>query len=305
MPPPFKLGAWRKSGVPALFILGIPLALTLALWGIYGTLAPPDPNFFARRYPASEEFQGQLDYLRNKGKLSPQVEAQLQQAIEDTSDVMEIPPALLWCLFFQESRLNHLLGLDGSHPSHGLGQFTHSGFFEINNELTRINPKNLDHMVHVLGKDVRPIEPKADRPSDPSSYYHIPTAVVSSAIYLKNRYLQLGRVLRSQRVTFDPQLLWLYAIMAYNKGTRSVLSVWNELEQRGGKGLVEAHVQDKHVFFNSLTDRALFEGAFSRIWQADRAGRYTSELIVHMRNISSCSVTGTAMASGGKAGGVE
>lgn len=299
---PFPVKPSGRVLIPALVILGIPLTLTVLLWGLYGTLAPPDPNFFARRYPASEEFQQQLEYLRTKGKLSTETEKQLQQAIEDTSDVMEIPPALLWCLFFQESRLNHLLGLDGAQTSHGLGQFTHSGFFEINNELTRINPKNLDHLMHVLGKDVRPIEPRADRPGDPSSYYFIPTAVVSSAIYLKNRYLQLGRVLRSQRVTFDPQLLWLYAIMAYNKGTRSVLSVWNELEQRGGKGLVEAHVQDKHVFFTSLHDRQLFEGAFTRIWETDRAGRYTSELIVHMRNISACSISGTAMAAVGGTG---
>lgn len=245
-------------------------------------------NIFTQQYPASRRFQSELDQMRTQGRLSPENEILINRWILTTTQQLNMPPAILWCLLFQESRLNHLEGIEGDRSSSGIGQFSYYSFYEVNHHLDQYTKDNLDLFVRTMGKDVRPIEPRKKDIQNPSSYYFIPTAIAASATYLNNRYYQLRGILTKNGLPHDPQLLWFYAAMAYNKGTRSVLSFWNDARSRGGDTQVEKLVLENNSFLKSLNDPVLFNRALKKIWTGDEADAYARELKVHMANMKDC-----------------
>ncbi len=277
---------------PRTVALAIVLAFISVAYFFRGKDLPPPTHqtLFTDTYPASLNFVEELKALRREQKLTQKNESAISDSVKSVATALEMPPAILWCLMFQESRLDHLLGIEGERPIYGLGQFSHFSFFEINHQLNRYSDSNLLAMKQLLGRDVRPIGPIARPLNNPSSYYNIPTAVVSTGSFLHNRYLQLARVLRWQGIDPDPQLLWLYATMAYNKGTRTVLSLWNEIRREQGVDAVRASVVDP-VVFNLVADNAqLANHALKRIWPADRAKWYSNELILHIHQIRQCAL---------------
>ncbi len=283
----FARPSWTKL---TLLVLGFPLALTTGLW-FFGTHEPfTDPNFFSRNYPASESLREELYYLRTMDRLKHEDELTIQQTLTHTSSVLNIPEPILWCLFFQESRLNHLLGIGDERTSYGLGQFTYFGFYEINYQLHQFNREGKQHLIELLGTDIRPIGPTKTELFNPSSYYYIPTAVVTSALFLKDRNIQLQRALARQNISFDPEVLWLFSVMAYNKGSRAVFSLWNQERQRSGQKGLKRLLQSKTEFLRSLEDSALFHTSLGRIWSEKAARGLAHELLVHMRNITACAV---------------
>jgi len=248
-------------------------------------------NLFTDSYPAYSGFVDELKGLRRDKKLTSQNEFTIAESVKTVTASMGMPPAILWCLMFQESRLDNLLGIEGERPIYGLGQFSHFSFFEINHQLTRYTDSNLETMKSFLGRDVRPIGPIARPLTNPSSYYYIPTAVVSTGSFLQNRFLQLKHALRWQGIDPDPQLLWLYAAMAYNKGTRTVLSLWNEIQRTEGIDGVRASVVNPDTFNRVASDSALADASLRRIWPKDRAHWYSKELVLHIRQIRQCATT--------------
>lgn len=306
-----------KMVLPVIALLAVIAGITLPyLWSNHvqrenevgeettptNLLASPTGALFTERYPASDQFEKELQALRSQGKLRPSDEILIQRSVLAASEKLKIPTALLWCLFFQESRLNHRLGIENSSGALGLGQFIYFSFFEINHHIDQYTNQNLEMMVSLLGKDVRPVEPRPETPDHPSSYYSIPTAVASSTAYLNNRYLQLAGLLTQQSIPYDPDILWLYSAMAYNKGTRAVLSFWNEQRRRGGKERVALLTSDREAAFQALRDSVVFTEALRNIWPMYEAAEYAKELTIHMQNIQECSLYRRAEENSSKKG---
>lgn len=234
-------------------------------------------------------FTEELIQLRKK-RLSQTNEIQIQRTVLAASSQLEMPPALLWCLLFQESRLNHLDGIGETTGALGLGQFSHFSFQEINMDLTKFGTANLNLFVKTFGKDIRPISANEHNTADRSSYYFIPTAVVSTAAYLNNRQLHLKTILDKQQIRYQTDILWLYAAMAYNKGTRSVLSLWTQIRKKRGPSGLEAALTDPEHFFSYSSNPTLLSKSLKRIWTPEDAHRYSAELAVHTANLASCSL---------------
>lgn len=254
------------------------------------SLALSSPTFVSQ-YPANPKLQFELEQMRLNKVLLPENEILIHRSVLSTAAELSLPPALLWCLFFQESRLNHLSGITQPDGAKGLGQFLPLGFYEINQDLERFSPQNLEALKHVLGKDVRPITADAKHLKSPSSYYFIPTAVVSSAAYLNNRYLHLQDLLFKKKISnYSSELLWLYAALAYNKGTRSVLSFWNQARKKHGKTHVQNLVRNHSLFFKTFDEGHFSKQAMASIWPDDVAPLYADEWETHLKQLKSCAV---------------
>lgn len=250
----------------------------------------PPSRLFASEYPVSSAFKNELIQMMDHGQLKAENHQLIRNTVLAANDALNVPPALLWCLLFQESRLNHLKGVGAPTAALGLGQFSHFSFFEVNYQLTRFTPDNLFLMENVLGSDPRPIAPTLTPKTLPSSYFYIPTAVIASASYLNNRYLQLRAILDRKGIDYDPEILWMQAAMAYNKGTRSVLSLWNDALRKGGRHQLEQLTTNENVFFAAASDDTTLRQILKRIWPAASAGRYAHELRIHMNNLRACAL---------------
>ncbi len=247
-------------------------------------------SIFAADFPKNEQFKSELSLLRGTNRLDPTNEQLIDTLIRNSSAELDMPSGILWCLLFQESRFNHLTGLDEDRRAKGIGQFAYFSFHEINHNLDRFTDENLQMFIKVLGWDMRPIAPLKDRLNAPASYYYIPTAVTTSAAFLNNRYHQLRRVLDRKKIRYSPDVLWLYSAMAYNKGTRSVLSFWNKSLARGGKKEVERLLVEPGRLFESLNRQERFTQSLAHIWPIQTAEKYAEELTRHMKQIKECSV---------------
>jgi len=299
MGPRVRILLWVKLTIPFILLVGV-VSYT-GLWKrfviqpqvkatTFEEFEATEKELFSHSYPVSKKYQQELKLIRHMGKLPKKDEILLHRSIAQTSFKLEMPPAILWCLFFQESRLNHLSGIGKGRGIYGLGQFSYFGFYEINHQINQYNKSSLASMTSLLGGDFRPIEANQNKMQSPSSYYNIPTAVVSSALYFNNRYSHLKKLLHKHDLNYDPELLWLYAAMAYNKGSRSVLSYWNLIRRVDGEDKLESLLIDKKAFFKSVETPYRFSQALQRIWSKAKAIRYAKELSTHMKNIISCSI---------------
>lgn len=247
-------------------------------------------SIFAKEYPQSTKFQSEMELLNSTNRLDPVNHDLIEKLIRTTSSELTMPPGLLWCLLFQESRFDHLTGMNESHKAKGMGQFAYFSFHEVNHNLSRFTDENLKMFITVLGWDNRPIAPLRDTLNAPSSYYYIPTAVTASAAFLNNRYHQLRNVLEKNKISYSPDLLWMYSAMAYNKGTRSVLSYWNKSMKRGGRKEMQRLVLEPTHFFDALDHPDGFSQSLAHIWPQETANKYAEELTRHMKQIKECSI---------------
>jgi len=249
----------------------------------------PPSGIYADGYPVAPSFRADLEQLRSQGKLKADDEEWIDRMVATASGELQMPPSILWCLLFQESRLDHLKGITENRGALGLGQFSDFSFYEINHQLDRFAPNNVNMMMSVMGTDIRPVTPDDKNPDSPSSYFYIPTAVVTSAAYLNSRYQQLRKILDRQGISYDSDLLWLYASMAYNKGTRSVVAIWQDTLRHGGKSRLEEQLSHVDASMALWQHDAIFFRGLSRIWPSD-AERYAHELGIHLRNMMACSL---------------
>ena len=292
----------RLNGWPLKILGGIIFLTVILSWIWFGQSRwrLPDENIqssntaifsiFTQSSPANENLKEDLLRLRQTERLRPENEILLNRSLLASSEALQIPPAILWCLLFQESRLNHLEGIEGDKGARGLGQFSYFSFYEINHHLDRFTDGNLKLIETLLGKDVRPVEARQMDLVHPSSYYFIPTAVATSASYLNNRYLHLKGILEKRGLPFDRDLLWLYSAMAYNKGTRTVLNFWESTRKAYGPRRLEKLLTDRDTLFHTLENTHLMNDSLKRIWPTLQAGQYGTELKIHMSNMKSCTI---------------
>lgn len=286
--------------LPSLAVILISTGLTALVWV---ALSPGDLrhsfstevgqkfSLFAKNYPANGKFQKELVELKNTRTLKEIDELEIQRALIASSEYLRIPPALFWCLLFQESRLNHLEGIESEKSTLGLGQFSRFGFQEINHETNHFSPSSINLLTLMFGRDIRPVEAKKKDLLSPSSYFSIPTAVTTSAIYLNNRYEQLSKLLEKRSIPYNPDILWLFSAMAYNKGSRSVMSLWNAVYKKKGAQQFTLLVNDFDVFRKTIEDSTLLTKSLKRIWGDKTAIAYSQELKSHARNITSCAIS--------------
>jgi hypothetical protein len=252
--------------------------------------------FLVKEPPGSPAAMKELAQMRSSGRLASEDEAAIDKATTLATRRLGVPKAVLWCLMFQESRLNHLLGIDATSGATGIGQFLFPSFYEVNFQSARYSARNIDFLVDAIGYDARPIGAFRREPAHPSSYYSIPTGVAATAVYLHNRYLQLEWTLKRKGLAFNPDLLWLYAALAYNKGNRSVLNLWSEVRQQRGQRALERLLSEPDSFFELAADHDLLESALGRVWEGGIATEFSHEWRVHGRKIAECATGGSSRA---------
>ena len=253
-------------------------------------------HFLVKQPPGSPGAMKELEQMRESGRLSSEDEATIQNAVDLATKRLGVPKSVLWCLMFQESRLNHLLGIDATSGATGIGQFLFPSFYEVNFHSARYSARNVEYLTDAIGYDARPIGAFKRTPTHPSSYYSIPTGIAATAVYLHNRYLQLENSLKRKGLAYDSDLLWLYAALAYNKGGRSVLNLWSEVrEQRGQRGLARL-LTEPDSFFALASDNELLESALGRVWEGSTVAEFSNEWRVHGRKIAECATGGSSRA---------
>lgn len=267
---------------------------TLALWLSFKQKphpleTPSAEPFFSETFPAHPRFSREVSSLLSRQNLSYSNERLIHSSVIKASQYLDIPAGLLWCLLFQESRLNHLAGINESFVSTGLGQFSFSAFYEINHQLDRYIKSPKQTLVALLGKDVRPIIADSENPDAPHSYYSIPTGVTASALYLNNRKIQLERILQQKHIPYSKDILWVWAALSYNKGTRTTLSLWNQIQKAYGLEGLQKRLNQPGLLVQTLSDKGLLFSALKGIWQEHQISPFTEELWRHSQSIKECS----------------
>lgn len=244
---------------------------------------------FSTHYPVSPRFVKEMSEMRTQDKVSLKIENSIHTSILSASGELKIPPALLWCLIFQESRLNPLSGAKESSVSKGIGQFSPHAFFEVNHHLYKYMSSPEAVFSSILGLDVRPIKPDIANASAIHSYYFVPTGITATALYLHNRWTQLSRVAKARDLSFSNDLLWGWAALSYNKGGRTVINMWREIEKEHGTPYLQSALSNPKVFMAETTNSKHMQSAISAIWPKKKTNPYANELKIHSENIQECS----------------
>ena len=244
---------------------------------------------FSETFPAHPRFSREVSSLLTSQTLSSSNERLIHASVIKASQHLDIPTGLLWCLLFQESRFNHLAGINESFVSTGLGQFSFSAFYEINHQLDRYLKSPKQTLVALLGQDVRPIIADSENPTAPHSYYNIQTGVTASALYLNNRKIQLERILQQKHIRYSSDILWVWAALSYNKGTRTTLSLWNQIQKAYGLEGLQDRLTQPELFIQAIGDKGLLFSALKGIWQENKISPFAEELWRHSQSIKECS----------------
>lgn len=284
---------WLPIGILSTLVVGI-----VATYRLFprdnsfqiSSLRTSGETLFNQQFPTNPVVQEEMQNLRRSGRLTEKNEKLIRTTVDASATPLEMPPSVLWCLLFQESRLNHLDGIESNAGALGLGQFSRYSFHEINNQLGKFDSRNIAMLTTTLGQDVRPIHPIKNDVYSNSSYFYIPTAVVASASYLNNRHAHLRKLLAKRGLRYHPELLWLYAVMAYNKGTKSVLVFWNTVQQRYGEEGLKAVLLDPASFLKLSRQEKLLTISLQRIWNKPKAKSYAKELAIHVDKINHCAL---------------
>ena len=260
---------------------------------------------FKNEVPQNLGFKQELTYLESTGRLSGAAKHEIESAIENAEKKLGVPKTLLWCLLFQESRFDEFMGADQDKGARGLGQFTRHALSEINEETNHYDSRT----EAVFEQDLKPlslpitfdlirpadfdftarIQRKAP-PQPKNSYFNASTAVLGSAAYLNNRYSQLKHSLEKNTLHYDPQVLWLYAAAAYNKGARSVFVVLSQQRMYGGEPAVAELLQSTKLSYALLTHKDLLDYSLSEVFSPEKREKYIIELTRNMESILSCAL---------------
>lgn len=243
---------------------------------------------FSETYPVHTRFIREISHLR-ENRLSFSEENLIHNFIFTAKNNLAVPSPLLWCLLFQESRLDRLSGVEEGSLTTGLGQFSSSAFFEVNHHLSRYLTKPKAIFTRILGTDVRPIAPDSSNSTALHSYYHIPTAVTATALFLHNRRVQLVRAATNHGLSFSPELLWAWAALSYNKGGRSVIALWKQIERQYGTQELSRALSHREAFLKHTQDSALVTRATQSIWKDHRYRAFSEEWLRHSTNLTDCS----------------
>jgi hypothetical protein len=262
-------------------------------------------KIFGHTAPQNYSFKKEIDYLESTGQLTKNDLKTLNDYVHQAYFTIGVPKSLLWCVLFQESRLDPLKNMDRKKGARGLGQFTRHALKEINKDTNLFDNRTEDVMRSQLGEDVLPIsfklgfkptEDLVDRrtrlPSSVqlpnSSYFHTKTAVFASAAYLNNRYNQIVRALEKQNIEYDPEVVWLYAAAAYNKGTKAVFNLLSDQRFYGGDQGLSELMKDPKLSYTLLTHTHLLDHSLRDLWQTETREKYVKELTKNIELVVSC-----------------
>ncbi len=263
---------------------------------------------FAHPAPQNYSFKKELDYLASTGQL-PETELKtLNEYVHQAHTRVGVPESLLWCILFQESRMDHLKNLTYKKGPRGLGQFTRHAIKEINKDTNLFDIRTEDVFREELGSNVLPIsfklgfkptEEMEDRrnrntPTElpTSSYFHAKTAVFASAAYLNNRYNQIVRAIEKQGLEYDHEVIWLYAAAAYNKGTKTVFNLLSNQRYYGGDQGVSELLKDAKLSYTLLTHANLIDHSLRELWASETREKYVKELTKNIELVVSCVTPG-------------
>jgi len=123
-----------------------------------------------------------------------------------------------------------------------------------------------------------------------NSYFRTSTAIFASAAYLNNRYQQIKTTLDHQGISYDPQVLWLYAAAAYNKGSRTVLLLLTHEYMSKGEAALKALLGSSKETYKLLTHSERLDFPLRGIWTTKTRSKYIEELLRNMASISSCAL---------------
>ena len=261
--------------------------------------------------------------MEHLNQIQPQDLKHLLSTMSQLQRELEVPKALLFCILFQESRLDPLKNYNIKLPAKGLGQFTPGALQEINRTPSFYDsrtgailrdllapyhlPLNFSLLkIPALNARAHALAAAYSRPSvnrSPSSlkhyiplpapivsYYHAPTAIYASGIYLNNRYRQIKHALDLQRIKYNPEVLWLYAAVAYNKGSRSMFILLTRYYMSYGQQAVEELLNDPIKTRTLFDNESNLDETLKEVWNSKVRPGYVHELHQNMRSLSSCAL---------------
>lgn len=261
--------------------------------------APPEkPSLFGSRAPVHPRFKDELKYLATTGILSANDLQGLESSISNSAQAFSVPQPVVWCLLFQESRFDRLKNILETQGARGLGQFTPNALAEINKDTGFFHSKTPQILASL--KQAMPItfEYKLAKRSAPNkakipdrSYFQERSGVNASTAYLMNRYSQLKRHLDRAGVQYNTDVLWIYAIAAYNKGARTIHMLLRFQLRHGGREWVSRIMTDPELTFRILQDELFLSRSFKYIWQGSKRQKlYARELSLHMKSFQECAI---------------
>lgn len=265
-------------------------------------------GIFTKRPPNSKELKAEVQYLALIKKLTKSEITFIETQLDKVQDTLGVPKALLWCVLFQESRFDPFMNAFTDAPAKGIGQFTGSALDEINFDTdiydsrtsailqAQLKPKNLplDFTIKTSPLNRMPGSIEKRLPPQPlTSYFRASTAIFASGAYLNNRYQQLKSALDHQGISYDPQILWLYAAAAYNKGSRTVFLLLTHEYMSHGEGALRDLLSDPKAAYSLLTHQKRLDLTLKEIWTKKTRTKYIDELLRNMEVISSCSLSST------------
>ncbi len=270
----------------------------------YQRLLQSHPSLFKAPVPLGTAFNKEVSFLKKTGQISKGQFNKISTAIDKSTVRFDVPPAILWCLLYQESRFDVFRNATEPNLARGIGQFLQRALDELNEDPDLFAKGTKDRLNEVIKPEPFPIAfsiyPESALRSiqlgkttkipmqSKNSYYRIETGIAASAAYLNNRYRQLASALRKNKIGYHPDLLWLYAVAAYNKGNRAVFAVLNgERTVKGIDGLEDLLTNPTNTY-SLLTDTKLLDYRLRPIWGIDKRRRYAKEMSKNFEMIYSC-----------------
>lgn len=272
-------------------------------------LSAPVPGvLFTASPPNSLSFQEELQFLKKTGQLKTKERVTIENEIDKASSSFGIPKAVLWCLLFQESRFDSYKNAMERGTARGIGQFLETALREINTDTDHFFPdtsKLLSRAIDPLempinfsfnpGRSARNIERRNIRvipEQKKNSYFHITTSINASAAYLNNRYRELEKTLVREGIPYHPDVLWIYAIAAYNKGTRSVNQLLSQQRRRFGEDHLLFLLNNPKSTFDLMTDDRALRKALRGRWTSKKVTVYAEEMKRNVASIKGCATKG-------------
>lgn len=284
-------------------VLGTLIIVTIS--GCRDRTRDEDDKIFGHAAPQNYSFKKEIEYLETTGQLTKNDQKLMNDYVHQAYFTIGVPKSLLWCVLFQESRLDPLKNMNRTKGARGLGQFTRHALKEINKDTNLYDIRTEDVMRSQLGEDIFPISFKLGfRPSEDlmdrrnrspanitlptSSYFHTKTAVFASAAYLNNRYNQIVKALEKQNIEYDPEVIWLYAAAAYNKGMKSVFNLLSDQRYYGGDQGLSELMRDAKLSYTLLTHAHLLDHSLRDIFPTEIREKYVKELTKNIELVVSC-----------------
>jgi hypothetical protein len=283
----------------AIFLTGLGILFTLSC----RPRVQDNNSLFVHEVPQNREFKDEVKYLEKTARLTPEDRAKLEEDIEKAQQKIGVPKGLLWCLLFQESRFDPLKNAGQESGARGMGQFTQAALDEINEDTDNYDEKT----AFVLNSVTKPrrlpltfeLRPNPQSQSLAQSLYATPeqaktsyfnprTAIFASAAYLNNRYNQIKSALDQKDMIYDPQILWMYAAAAYNKGARTVFTLLSHQRIFGGESSVSELLMSPKLSYALLTHEDMLEFSLRELWTGQTRRRYIKELSLNMKLVLSC-----------------